>query len=109
MGYIRENYLEPENVDRCTPEHRELIKALIPRAKRAKELTGRMLEILEEALVYRGECLDLLNACRTRKQLEELFPEAAALLPAPEPKVKALVPTELAAKVRKQLKEGVPA
>lgn len=51
---------------------------------------------------------DVLASCRTKKQLEEIFPEAAALLPAPQKKSN-IVPVELANSVRDMLSKGVPA
>jgi len=70
---------------------------------------ARLYRILVEGWSYLEQCHELLEACKTDKQLEDLFPEAAKLLP---PEIKSsgnMVPVELAAKVRKMLETGVPA
>ena len=100
--------LEKENSDSWSESYKSYAMTMAQLLSKAGELSKKVAEILWLALKYREEVLDLLNACKTVKQLRELFPEAAALLPAPPEKIMALVPTELAAKVRKQLKEGVP-
>lgn len=58
--------------------------------------------------VARAQAMDVLQACRTSRQVEDLFPEAAKLLPQPVKNGKALAPTELAANVRNMLNQGVP-
>jgi hypothetical protein len=72
-------------------------------------ITARLHRILTEGWAYLEQCLELLNACKTDKHLEDLFPEAAKLLPPPIKSSGSMVPVELAAKVRKMLETGVPA
>ncbi|TLX52874.1 hypothetical protein DN826_21385 [Stutzerimonas nosocomialis] len=68
------------------------------------ELTG----VIDAAVAFRAQAMDVLQACRTSRQVEDLFPEAAKLLPRPVKNEKALAPTELAANVRNMLNQGVP-
>jgi hypothetical protein len=68
------------------------------------ELAG----VIEAAVAFRAQAMDVLQACRTSRQVEDLFPEAAKLLPQPVKNEKALAPTELAASVRNMLSQGVP-
>ncbi len=68
------------------------------------ELAG----VIEAAVAFRAQAMDVLMACRTSRQVEDLFPEAAKLLPQPVKNEKALAPTELAANVRNMLNQGVP-
>jgi hypothetical protein len=68
------------------------------------ELTG----VMEAAVSFRQQAMNVLQACRTSRQVEDLFPEAAKLLPQPVKHDKALAPTELAANVRNMLNSGVP-
>lgn len=85
----------------------ELLRRLVPTVE---ALARRWMDILTEACEYHDQIQQLLEACRTRKQLQDLFPEAAELLPQPEAKKgTGLAPVELAAKVRRMLREGVPA
>lgn len=64
--------------------------------------------VIKAALSFRSQAMDVLLACRTSRQVEDLFPEAAKLLPQPVKADKALAPTELAANVRNMLSKGVP-
>ncbi|AVK28929.1 hypothetical protein CSB85_3712 [Pseudomonas aeruginosa] len=64
--------------------------------------------VVEAGLAFRSQAMDVLLACRTSRQVEDLFPEAAKLLPQPVKQDKALAPTELAANVRSMLSKGVP-
>lgn len=64
--------------------------------------------VMDSAKRFRAQAMDVLMACRTSKQVEDLFPEAAKLLPQPVKNEKALAPTELAANVRNMLSQGVP-
>lgn len=70
----------------------------------AEEFEG----VLAAGVAFRRQALDVLMACRTSRQVEDLFPEAAKLLPQPAKNEKAIVPTELAANVRSMLSNGVP-
>ncbi|WBG63387.1 hypothetical protein ELR50_11110 [Pseudomonas citronellolis] len=65
-------------------------------------------QVMKGAEDFRRQAMDVLLACRTSRQVEDLFPEAAKLLPQPVRQEKALAPTELAANVRGMLNAGVP-
>lgn len=64
--------------------------------------------VMKGAEAFRAQAMDVLLACRTSRQVEDLFPEAAKLLPQPVKNEKALAPIELAANVRGMLSAGVP-
>ncbi len=64
--------------------------------------------VIDAAVTFRAKAMSVLQACRTSRQVEDLFPEAAKLLPQPVKNEKALAPTELAASVRSMLVQGVP-
>ena len=64
--------------------------------------------VMEAGLAFRQQAMDVLLACRTSRQVEDLFPEAAKLMPQPVKNDKAVAPTELAASVRSMLSKGVP-
>lgn len=64
--------------------------------------------VIEAAVAFRAQAMSVLLACRTSRQVEDLFPEAAKLLPQPVREERALAPTELAANVRNMLSQGVP-
>lgn len=64
--------------------------------------------VVKAAVAFRAQAMDVLQACRTSRQVEDLFPEAAKLLPQPVKNERALAPTELAATVRSMLSKGVP-
>lgn len=68
------------------------------------ELAG----VIDAAVDFHAQAMSVLLACRTSRQVEDLFPEAAKLLPQPVKNEKAMVPTELAANVRNMLSQGVP-
>ncbi|HGP4433008.1 TPA: hypothetical protein ACLMYU_005291 [Pseudomonas aeruginosa] len=73
------------------------------------ELCADINEVIRAALDFRKQALELLRACRTSKQLEELFPEAMRFLPAKaQEKRQDIAPVELAANVRSMLNKGVP-
>lgn len=71
-------------------------------------LTDRFEQILGEAKSMYIDTLDVLDACRTAKQLETLLPEAAKLVPKPAAKAKNVMPTELAEKIRGKIESGIP-
>lgn len=64
--------------------------------------------VIQAAMAFRSQAMEVLLACRTSRQVEDLFPEAAKLLPQPVKNEKTLAPTELAASVRNMLTQGVP-
>lgn len=64
--------------------------------------------VIEAAVAFRDQAMSVLQACRTSRQVEDLFPEAAKLLPQPAKNNKAVAPIELAASVRNMLSQGVP-
>jgi uncharacterized protein YhfF len=68
------------------------------------ELAG----VIDAAVAFREQAMSVLQACRSSRQVEDIFPEAAKLLPQPVKNNKALAPTELAASVRNMLSQGVP-
>ncbi len=74
----------------------------------AKWICKELESVIEAAVSFRAQAMDVLLACRTSRQVEDLFPEAAKLLPQPVKNEKALAPTELAANVRNMLSKGVP-
>lgn len=65
-------------------------------------------EVIAEAAKFRVECEAVLFSCKTLKQLEDLFPEAAKLIPQPERKRTDLIPVEAAKALRLKLAAGVP-
>lgn len=101
--------LEPEHTKDTDQLEQARIRALAPLVKQVDELSAEFLSIITQALDYHEKVTDLLNSCRTDKQLENLFPEAAAMLPKPTKKAQPIVPVELAAQVRRMLADGVPA
>lgn len=64
--------------------------------------------VVKAAVAFRAQAMSVLLSCRTSRQVDDLFPEAAKLLPQPVKNEKALAPTELAANVRNMLSKGVP-
>lgn len=101
--------LEPENIKEVDQLEQARIRALAPLVKQVDELSAEFMSILTQALDYHEKVSDLLDACRTEKQLADLFPEAAAMLPQKVKKAQPVVPVELAKNVRRMLAEGVPA
>lgn len=101
--------LEPENIKEVDQLEQARIRALAPLVKQVDELSAEFMSILTQALDYHEKVSDLLDACRTEKQLADLFPEAAAMLPQKAKKAQPVVPVELAKNVRRMLAEGVPA
>ncbi len=71
-------------------------------------ICSELAAVIDAAVAFRAQAMDVLLACRTSRQVEDLFPEAAKLLPQPVKNEKALAPTELAASVRNMLNQGVP-
>lgn len=65
-------------------------------------------EVLRAGAEFRKECDAILTACKSLKQLEDLFPEAAKLIQAPLPKRTEIVPVEAANALRLKLAAGVP-
>lgn len=101
--------LEPENIKEVDQLEQARIRALAPLVKQVDELSAEFMSILTQAMDYHEKVSDLLAACRTEKQLADLFPEAAAMLPQEAKKAQPVVPVELAKNVRRMLAEGVPA
>lgn len=101
--------LEPEHIKGLEPVQKDYLLRVAPLYEKLRQLVSDLEGVLTAGLDYFFEVLDLLAACNTRKQLEDLFPEAAKLLPQPAPKRQDVVPVELAAKVRQRLEQGVPA
>lgn len=90
-------YLNPED-----EEDRKMIIEL-------KGLKERTAKILSEAWAFFNEALDVLNSCRSAKQLEQVWLGAAKLLPKPHPKtVGAITPYQAAEKLQRRLEAGIP-
>lgn len=106
--YVPLTALEMENTGKYESVDLDYIMAVAPLFYEAKAVGERLAEVLREGWNYREDVLTLIYSCRTRKQLENLLPEAAALLPPLPQKRQDLAPLELAENVRKRLKEGVP-
>lgn len=100
--------LHPTQCHALSPAQRTRLEALAPLTEQAATITKGWLELVVSALQYREEVYALLCSCKTRKQLEDVFPEAAKLLAPVAPKRNEVVPAELAASVRRRLVEGVP-
>ena len=66
-------------------------------------------ELLKAATTFRGQVMDVLITCRSSRQVAELLPEAALLLPQPIKNEQQLAPVELIASVRAALSKGVSA
>jgi hypothetical protein len=73
-----------------------------------KQVREQYKNMIEAAFTFNDNVMDVLNSCRTSRQLENLFPEAAKLLPQPVQKTSELAPVELVADVQKMLKTGIP-
>lgn len=86
----------------------QLLDATNPLVTQALGVATEFEGVLDAGLAFRRQAMDVLMACRTSRQVEDLFPEAAKLLPQPAKNEKAMVPTELAANVRSMLSNGVP-
>lgn len=76
--------------------------------KQAKKIHAELSEIFAAADDFHQKAADILASCRTSRQVEDLFPEAAKLLPQPAKKTQALAPVELVDSVRSMLSKGVP-
>lgn len=77
-------------------------------AKAGAKVQGDLLAIFTAAYDFREKTMDILLSCRTSAQLEQLFPEAAKLLPQPVKKRNELAPVELVQNVRGLMEKGVP-
>jgi len=75
---------------------------------RARKIQADLAAVFEAALEFHQQAADVLNSCRTSRQLLDLFPEAAKLLPQPVKRNTDLAPAELVSSVRGMLKTGVP-
>lgn len=75
---------------------------------RAKKVHNELAAVFEAAHEFHEQATDVLNSCRTSRQLLEIFPEAAKLLPRPVKRNTDLAPAELVESVRGKLKHGIP-
>lgn len=75
---------------------------------RIKALCERQQSLVGTVLDFHRQTMMVLNSCRTAKQMRELFPEGAKLLPNPVERSTALAPKELAESVTKMIEQGVP-
>lgn len=83
------------------PEDHALIAATL-------KVRSDILAIFAAAYEFREKAMAILSSCRTARQLEELFPEAAKLLPRPVKRTNELAPVELVESVRGLMEKGVP-
>jgi hypothetical protein len=72
------------------------------------ECCDRLVGILEASVSMYDEAMSVLIACTTSRQLEDLLPQAAKLVPQPAAKGQAVMPSELATKVRGMIETGIP-
>lgn len=68
----------------------------------------KLVEILDACRDMYSQTMDVLSACTTSRQLEDLLPEAAKLVPKPAAKSQAVMPSDLAKKVRNMIEVGIP-
>lgn len=80
----------------------------VPAADREAILCRRK-EILAAYNEVYDASLQILNTCKTLKQLKAAFPEAAALVPKPASSGTQLVDSKLVSQVQAMLEKGVPA
>ena len=80
----------------------------VPAADREAILCRRKEILVAYNEVYDAS-LQILNTCKTLKQLEATFPEAAALVPKPASAGTQLVDSKLVGQVQAMLEKGVPA
>ena len=74
-----------------------------------RQLQTELDGLLGAAAKFRDQVTDVLITCRSSRQVQELFPEAAQLLPHPLKNEQQLAPVELIASVRAALSKGVAA
>lgn len=79
-----------------------------PIVRKGLAIKSELLGVFEAASKFRQQVMGVLQGCRSSRQVEDLFPEAAKLLPQPARNEKALAPTELIQSVRSMLDKGVP-
>lgn len=75
---------------------------------RARKIQADLAAMFEAAHEFHEQATDVLNSCRTSRQLLDIFPEAAKLLPQPVKRNNELAPAELVESVRDKLKTGIP-
>ncbi len=86
----------------------EMVEANEIIAKQATKLHEELAAVFEAADKFRSDVESILMSCRTSRQLVDLFPEAAALLPQPVKTGSELAPVDLVDSVRGMLNKGVP-
>lgn len=65
-------------------------------------------KIYQAAIQCYRQTMAVLSSCRTSRQLENIFPEAAKMLPQPEKKItNEVAPVELIANIQTMLKSGI--
>lgn len=79
-----------------------------PLHEQAQDLNNKFLRVLKEAKDFYDELQIIFAGIRTAKQLEDQFPEAAKLLPAPPPKRQEVAPKDLIDKAKRILETGIP-
>lgn len=100
-------FTSPASVPRLNDMH--LIESSSKISTQAAALQEDLKNIFDAADGFREKAIDILRSCRTSRQLTDIFPEAAKLLPQPEKKSHALAPVELVDNVRQMLTNGIPA
>lgn len=80
----------------------------VPTIEAAKELESDLKLLFESIDQFHDKVMSILYSCKTSGQLEEILPEAAALIPAKPERMKALLSVEQAKAVRDMLKTGIP-
>lgn len=109
-GKLPSKFSERRQYIPCPAAARPLKPAevFIPAADR-KAIRCRRKEILAAYNEVYDASLQILNTCKTLKQLEATFPEAAALVPKPASAGTQLVDSKLVGQVQAMLEKGVPA
>lgn len=75
---------------------------------RIKAICERQQALTKTILEFHRKTMMVLSSCRTAKQMRDLFPEGAKLLPKPVERTTDLAPKELAESVTKMIQQGVP-
>lgn len=73
-----------------------------------EKASGNLQAMLDEGARFATQASRVLQSCRTSRQLADIFPEAAKLLPQPTKSTSEMVPQEQADQVREMLKSGIP-
>jgi hypothetical protein len=77
-------------------------------ARRLEAATDELERIYEAATEFYGEAMAIMMGCRTSRQVEDRFPEAAKLLPKRVTDRGEIIPQEQIDRVRSLLDKGIP-